>query len=281
MKFWLATAFLETDQVLPIVQAADKCGYDAVATPDHLFYVEDNEKPYPYTEDGTPPFDASTPWPDPWVISAAMAAVTTNIRFTTNIYVAPLRDLFTVAKLVSTAAVVSGGRVALGAAAGWCKEEFDQTGQSFEGRGKRLEEMVEALRTIWRGGMVEHHGTFFDFGPLSMAPVPPAIPIYLGGESELALRRAARLGDGWIGLQYRPDDAFEIVERIQRYRREAGTADAPFEMVFGLRARPDPDLYRRLEDSGVTALLTAPWMAANSLAERVAAVEHYARLVMG
>ena len=281
MKLWLTTAFRETEHVLPVVQAADRAGYDTVTIPDHLFYTPDTGTPYPYTDDGAPPFGPDTPWPDPWVLTAAMAATTQHIRFTTNIYVAPLRDLFTVAKLVSTAAVISGGRVALGTGAGWCRAEFEQTGQSFGDRGRRLDEMVDALRTIWRGGLVEHHGEHYDFGPLSMAPVPPPIPIYFGGESNAAISRAARIGDGWIGLQYRPDDVPDVVRRIRHARERAGTADTPFEVALALRARPSQELHERVEEMGVTALLTAPWMAASSLDDRITAVEQFAAVVGG
>src|SRR5439155_1740265 len=150
--------------------------------------------PYPYTPDGSPPFTPGTPWPDPWVLIGAMAAVTTRLRFMTNVYVAPARNPFLVAKQVGTAAVLSGDRVALGVGAGWMREEFEQLGQPFGDRGRRLDEMIEVVRALWRGGMVEHHGEHYDFHRLQMSPVPAApVPIYCGGQSRRAIERASRL----------------------------------------------------------------------------------------
>ena len=103
-----------------------------------------------------------------------MAAITTRIRFTTGVYVAPARDLITVAKQVGTAAVISSNRVNLGVGVGWCKEEFDATGQDFHTRGKRLDDMIPALRALWGGGWVEYHGPHYDVPALRMEPSPTA-----------------------------------------------------------------------------------------------------------
>ena len=104
-------------------------------------------------------------------------------------------------------------------------------GQHFERRGARMEEQVEVLRALWRGGMVGHHGEFYDFEPVEMSPAPThPVPILVGGHSEVALRRAARIGDGWMGTYYTLDDLRGYVERLQGYRREYGTEDRPFEV---------------------------------------------------
>src|SRR6266545_3853700 len=282
MRFWHSVAFLDTVQALDIARAADAGGYEAITVSDHLFHPETLRSRYPMSETGRPFWAADTCWPDPWVLIGAMAAVTTTVRFTTGVYVAAARDLFTVAKLVSTAAVVSGDRVALGVGAGWCEEEFEQTGQDFASRGPRLAEMIPVLRELWSGGVVEHHGTHFDFAPLRLSPVPERpIPVYLGGESDVALRRAARLADGWIGGAYTKDAAEAILDRLRHHLAEAGRADEPFEVALGLLAKPDPDLYRRYEDKGVTAMMCAPWMYAPdaSLASRIGEIERFAETV--
>jgi len=288
MKFWNAVAFLRTEQLLAVARAADACGYDALALSDHIFYAEQLDSPYPYTADGRPFWKPDTDWPDPWVTIGALAAVTERIRLATNVYVAPARDLFTVAKLVSTAAVLSHGRVVLGVGAGWCAEEFAQLGQDFARRGRRLDAMVGALRALWAGGPVEWHDEFFDFAPLRISPVPGApVPIHVGGDSEPALRRAARLGDGWIGNRfYTADEADAVLARLHRHRADAGRLDADFEITLALAVEPDPAVYRRYEDQGVTAVLCAPWMAsptnghASKLAARIAAIEEFANRVI-
>ncbi|MFD0855660.1 TIGR03619 family F420-dependent LLM class oxidoreductase, partial [Actinomadura adrarensis] len=192
MEFWVGASFAETREYVPMAQAADRLGYAAIALSDHFFYT-DYKASYPYSDKGGPPYKPGTHWPDVWVTVGAMAAVTERVRFASNVYIAPARDLFTVAKSVSTAAVLSGDRTILGLGVGWCEDEFVQTGQDFRTRGKRLDEMIPVLQELWKGGTVEHHGTFFDFDPLSIAPVPAKpIPLYFGGDSDAALRRTAR-----------------------------------------------------------------------------------------
>jgi probable F420-dependent oxidoreductase len=283
MKFWQSMAFLDTGQALDVARAVEQCGYDAVTVSDHLFHPETLRSHYPMSPTGEPFWGPETEWPDPWVLIGAMAAVTSTLRFTTGVYVAAARDLFTVAKLVSTAAVVSGGRVSLGVAAGWCREEFEQTGQDFASRGRRTAEMIPVLRELWGGGVIEHHGTYYDFEPLRISPVPDQpVPVYLGGESETALRRAATLADGWVGGAYTEDDADAILTRLRHHLDAAGRADEPFEVALALLATPDPDRYRRYADKGVTALLCAPWMRAKqpTLSARVAEIERFAETVL-
>ncbi|MEY2469315.1 MAG: hypothetical protein QOF21_2013 [Actinomycetota bacterium] len=283
MKFWLALAFVETDQTLALARAADAAGYHGITVSDHLFAPQTRRSDYPYSPDGAPPFTDETAWPDPWVLISAMAAVTENICFTTNVYVAPLRELFTVAKLVSTAAVLSGNRVSMGAAPGWCEEEFDQVGQAFKGRGARLEEMIDALRKLWAGGWVEHHGKHLDFEPLRIEPVPSApVPIYIGGHSERALSRAARIGDGWIGNAYSPDEAEHYLGLMRDQLKAADRLDDPnFEVIIALKARPTPELHDHVASLGATGLLCAPWMMAEKLDDRVAAIDGFAKHLWG
>lgn len=261
MKFWQSVAFLPARQVLEVARVSDETGYHGITMSDHVVHPEKLASAYPYSEDGAPPFAPSTPWPDVWVTTAAMAAVTQRLRFTTNIFVAPVRNPFLLAKAVATAADLSGGRVSIGLSAGWMREEFELLGQPFDRRGARLDEMIEVLRLLWTGDMVEHHGDHYDFDRLQMSPAPPGpIPIYGGGHSEAALRRAARI-DGWVGNAYLPDDAAGILGRLHDHRRAAGTDDRHgYEIILGLIAWPDADLCRRFADLGVTGLLCAPWL---------------------
>lgn len=265
MKFWPSVAFVEVDELHDVARTADECGYHGMMVSDHLVFPDQLTSPYPYSADGRPAWDGSTPWPDPWVLIASLGAVTTNLRFATNIFVAASRNPVAVAKAVGTAAVLTGGRVALGAGAGWMREEFDLMGTDFSTRGRRLNELVEVLRTLWGPGMVEWHGEHYDVPRLQMSPAPPApVPIWIGGHSDAALLRAAR-NDGWIGNAYAPAEAERHLERLREARRRAGTLDRDdFEIILGLAALPDLDLYRHMEDLGVTGLLCAPWIASRS-----------------
>lgn len=258
MKFCQALSFTETSQLVPLARVCEDVGFEMAFVSDHLFVPEKLRSRYPYSEDGKPPFGPETEFPEAWAAISAMATATRRLRFTTAIYVAPLRHPLEVAKSVATAAALSGGRVALGAGAGWLEEEFAQLSQEFRSRGRRLDEMIEILRAVWAGGMVEHHGRYYDFERLQMSPTPPGpVPIYIGGASAAALRRAAR-NDGWIGTGNDPTELPAIAGELARLRREAGRAGEPFEVLAALTAPPDLDLFRRLEDAGVTAVVNYP-----------------------
>ncbi|WP_113701302.1 LLM class flavin-dependent oxidoreductase, partial [Nonomuraea lactucae] len=188
MRFWLGASFADTDQFVELAKVAERCGFDTLTLSDHLFYA-DFASPYPYSKSGRPRWDARTHWPDVWVTIGAMAAVTSRLRFSPNVYIAPARDLFTVAKQVSTAAVLSGDRVTFGVGVGWCKEEFTATGQDFHTRGRRLDAMLPVLRELWSGRAVTLDG----LPELSIAPTPARpVPVLVGGDSPAALGRAAR-----------------------------------------------------------------------------------------
>ena len=260
MQFGVPVAFTPLEQYLPLARAADDAGYGFLATPDHVVNHETKTSAYPYTKDGAPRYEPFTPWSDPWVAIGAMAAVTERLRFLTNVYVLPMRPPFAVAKTVATAAVLSGNRVALGVGMGWNADEFALMEQPFRQRGKRADEMLEVLAKLWAGGWVEHHGEFYAFDRVEMAPSPTErIPVYVGGLSEAALRRAAR-HDGWISDLHRSDELVDICATLHRYRTELGRAGEPFAVVGSSKDAVALDDYRRLSDGGVTHLLTMPWV---------------------
>lgn len=264
MRFHQAITFLPLDSAMDLSVASDRLGYSGIYLSDHLFNPRDLASRYTYSTapDGAPFWEKETAWPDPMCLISALSSVTTNLLFTTGIYIAPVRDLITVAKSVGTAAVLSGNRVRLGVGVGWCEEEYIQTGQAFHNRGKRLDDMIPALRALWQGGWVEYHGTHYDVPACQMNPSPTEpVPIIGGGDSPAALRRAAALCDGWVNAgAVAADEALEQVVRIKEALGRAGRDDEPFSIYLAVRAVPDLDLYRRLEDAGVTDLLCAPWM---------------------
>ncbi len=262
VKFTNALIGARPEHYLELARASEAAGFDSVTLSDHVFSPGTVESAYPYTPDGKPRLLAEEDWLDPWVTIGAMAAVTTTLRFMTNVYILPLRNPFVVAKAVSTAAVLSNDRLSLGVGAGWMREEFDQLEQPFSGRGKRMNEMIDVLRTLWSGGMVEYHGEIYDFDPLEMRPVPSRpVPIIIGGHSDAALARAARRGDGWIGVEYSVDDLLAHCGRLGEMRADAGRADEPFEIYASPLAAPTSDLLGTLADAGVTSVLTSPTMA--------------------
>ena len=261
MKFVVSFAFSSSEHLVDMARAADEAGFDSIAMSDHVVHPEKIKSPYPYTRDGSTRWEPFTDWPDCWVAVGAMAAVTRQVRFVTGVYVLPMRNPFLVAKAVGTAAVLSHDRVALGIGAGWMEDEFDLMQQPFAQRGRRMDEMIAVMRLLWGGGMVEHHGEFYDFDRLEMSPVPKAeIPIYVGGISEPALKRAARVGDGWISDLHSSDELRDIVARLRTYRADSARAGRPFSVLAAASDAFDLDGYRRLADAGVTHVMTMPWI---------------------
>ncbi len=260
MQFWSGTAFMTATDSVAVAPLLDEAGYDGIVTSDHMIYPRELSSPYPDSPNGKPPWQPDNSWPDAWVLTGAMAAVTRRVRFANAIYIAPARPLLEVARLVATAADVSGGRVSLAAGVGWMREEYELMGQDFTTRGKRLDEMVPALRALWKGGWMSWSGTYYQVPEMMIEPHPPEpVPILCGGESEAALRRAARLCDGWVGYAYSWDVAVGYAQRLKALRREYGRDDEPFDILLALLEPPSVDLYRRAEDAGITQVMVRPW----------------------
>jgi probable F420-dependent oxidoreductase len=261
MKFVTSLAFSPTPHLCAIARAAEEADFDAVGISDHVVHPEKIGTPYPYTPDGAPRWEPFTEWPDPWVAIGAMAAVTERLRFFTSIYVLPMRNPFLVAKTIATAAVLSDNRVALGIGSGWMREEFDLMQQPFRRRGKRMDEMIAVMRLLWSGGMVEHHGELYDFDRLEMTPSPSQpIPIYVGGISDRALRRAATTADGWISDLHTTAELEPFLAKLRAYRADSPRANDDFHTIVSVSDAYDLDGYRRLAETGVTHMQTMPWI---------------------
>ena len=270
MKFVLSTSFSTVSHLTAIAPVADSHGWHAMSFSDHVVNPENISTPYPYTDDGSRRWPAFTDWPDPWVMIGALATITEKLRFTNNIFVLPMRNPYLVAKAISTAAIVSGNRVTPAFGVGWSRDEFELMQQDFHTRGKRTDEMLEIMRLLWTGEMVEYQGEHYQFGPMEMNPAPEEyIPIWIGGISDPAMRRAARLADGWVTDLQTSADIIESIERISAWRREYGRENTAFEIMATPSDAWDVDGYRRLEDAGVTHILTMPWPFYHGDSERL------------
>ena len=259
MKFYVSSAFLDTREIIEIARAADDLGYDGIAIPDHVVNLENLDTPYPYTKDGQRRWQPFTDWPDPWVLVGALAQVTTRLRFVTTVYIPAMRNPYSAAKAIGTAAVLASGRVELGIGVGWCREEFALMGERFDARGRRTDEIIRLMRALWTPGWTEFDGEFYPTPRLEMEPTPPPIPVYAGGLSDAALRRAAR-NDGWIGDLINTDHAIEAVGRVRELRAEAGLTMDDFTVITPLTDAFTPAHYQRAADAGITGIITMPWM---------------------
>ncbi|HEX4220247.1 MAG TPA: LLM class F420-dependent oxidoreductase [Acidimicrobiales bacterium] len=264
MKFGLPFFGLSPRHYASVARAAEDNGFESVWMPEHLVIPAEMPATYPYTESGFPPITPETPLYDPWVVLGSVASATETIRLATNVFILPLRHPIATARSVVTLDRLSGGRVTLGAGVGWLEGEFDIVGQSFADRGRRMDEIMGLLRELWTGETVEHHGEFYDVGPLTFSPKAlqkPSIPIEIGGASAAALRRAGQLGDGWIEIGCKDlDELAAKMDVIREHRRQSGRQDLPFEFTAGVGT--DLDTIRRAQELGVTRIVAGA-MAVN------------------
>jgi len=242
--------------LVPIARHADELGYESLWLGEHLLFPVKIASTYPYDASVGPPL-TTTPLFDPLITFAYIAAQTKRIQMGTSIYIAPLRHPIVVAKLVATLDALSGGRFILGTGVGWQKEEFDAIEAHWEHRGSRLEEMIEIMRRLWTEQRIVHSGKYYHFEETGFEPKPARapVPILMGGETPVALKRAAQLGDGWFGLRHNPESAAAIIKRLRDLRSRNG----PFEITIeAAPAPPTLDDIRRFRDAGVDRLIFNP-----------------------
>ena len=244
--------FEPLDQMLEIARIAESCGYEGLALADHVAVPERFASVHP---SGQNPFTAESSFPDPFVSIAAMAAVTSRLRFMSYVYVLPMREPLGVAKQVGTVAAMFPGRVVFGVGAGWLTEEVELLGVDPRSRGRRMDDMLALITDLWAdGGADAGDGTRVGMFPV---PVPPP-PIRVGGKSDAALRRAVR-HDGWLGMNYDLDEVDRLLARLRVLRDEAGDDRTDFDVFVIPNAEPTPELLERLASQGVTSTMVMPW----------------------
>jgi len=262
MQFALLLGFSHYRDFPALAQAAEEAGFNSVCMPDSLFYPKTSESKYPYNDTETVrQYIDSSPFIEPFIAMATMAAVTARIRFYPSVLKVPVRQPLVLAKLLTSLAVVSNGRVALGAGLSPWKEDFTYNGVPFERRGALMDECIAIIRGVMTGEYFEYHSENYDFGPLKMNPVPEnPVPILIGGHAAPALKRAARIGDGWISANSDYDSLSKLIAELNGYRESCGTAGREdFEIhVIDSNARSVAD-FQRLEALGATEAALVAW----------------------
>lgn len=286
MRFSYAESMCDPSHYLPLAKAADEAGWTSFIVPDSICYPEVSDSKYPYTPDGDRHFLEDKPFLEPFSLIPAMAAVTTRLRFATFVVKLPIRQPVLVAKSAASVAVLSGNRFGFGVGTSPWIEDFQVCGQDWSSRGKRMDEMIAIIRGLTGGGFFEFHGRHYDVPSIKTCPVPTApIPILIGGHSEAALRRAARLGDGWMHAG--SGDLEQLIRRLTELRREYGREREPFEIhAISLEAYTD-DGVRRLQDLGVTDVIVGfrnPYVEpidSQTLEQKIELLRGYADRVIG
>ena len=283
MKIGVTIFGLQPADILPVARKADELGYDLLLVAEHLATPVNIPSTYPYSDSGEPPFTNATPWFDPIGVLTFMAAATKRIRLGTSIYILPLRHPISIARAVTTLDVLSNGRTLLGVGVGWMRDEFEAVDQGFDNRGKRTLEIVEILKRLWTQETIEFKGEHYSFQPVTFYPKTvqkPHPPIHFGGETQLVLRRSARIGDGWLGMQHTPESAKERVGELNELRRGYGREKEPFEITVGTSVPPTVDNLRKFEEAGVHGVRTAVWERGAPLPDMLAGLERFADQVM-
>ncbi len=261
MRFTLNVTMLDPAQYVPIAQEAEKCGFYAVSVPDSIFYPEEAIGEYPYHEGRE--FLEDKPFVEPLVAIAAMAASTSTLHFSTFVIKLAIRDALINAKTALSTAVMSNNRLTLGVGISPWIDDFKYCNVPLGGRGKRMDEMIEILRGVSSGEYFEYHGEHFDFPRIKMCPVPTQpLRITVGGHSPLALRRAARLGDGWVAANVTREEMRGLLGVLDGYRKEFGSDKREDYIVQGMLSDIDvfdPAGYREGEDMGLTDCTISPW----------------------
>lgn len=226
---------------------AERVGFDSVWVTDHIVLPRSREAQYPHNDSGHFPYTWDQDIHEPVSLMAALAQATSRVEIGTAVLVIPYRHPLLLAKMLATIDQIAGGRVILGAGVGWLRDEFDALGigDLFEHRGSVTEDWLAAMRTAWTAPeAAEHHGRFVGFDPVGTRPQPPRaghVPVWIGGKGERALRRAARLGDGYFAISSDPDTLSREVARLRQVAEDHGRdpAQLTVALIDGIVVTPN------------------------------------------
>jgi probable F420-dependent oxidoreductase len=264
VKFILALNAIgtRTEELVPLAQAAEGAGFDGVMLGDHVVMAATIRAEASYTRDGKSPMGFETGWPECLSAMAFLLGATSRLRVISSVLVLPMRNPLIVAKSVQTMAIMSGGRVVLGVGSGWMAEEFAALGAPFAGRGARTGEAIQIIRRLGTEGTAEWRSAHYDIPRLSGYPTPERpVPIYVGGEAEPALRRAAHLGDGYLSVLRTRASPKKRLARLNELREAAGRADQPFEFIGVPADAHTPEDFAALQSDGIGACAVMAWQA--------------------
>ena len=265
MKFALAFAntgpYAAPEGATAIGRAAEDAGFESVWTVEHVVVPKDYASPYPYAPGGKMPGGDDFDIPDPLIWLTWVGAHTTTLKLGTGILILPQRNPVVLAKEVATLDVMSGGRVLLGVGIGWLEEEFDVIGVPFADRARRTEEYVEAMRALWSQDLPTFAGETVNFTDAISRPFPVdrRVPVFIGGHTPAAARRAGRIGDGFFPGK---GDLPSLLDEMRRAADEAGRDPSAIEVTWSgasLLGDGDPaEEVERLAALGVTRLVLPP-----------------------
>jgi len=270
MKFGLAAhlfqGFIDNpDWVKAFVQTIEKAGAESVWVSEHPVVAPDHKPLYTYSRSGRPGFTPGITFPSPLEWLSYCAAVSNTLKLVTGVLLLPLHSPIIVAKRIATLDRLSKGRVILGVGLGWQIEEFESVGVPYGERGRRMDEMIPALRVLWRDSPASFAGKYYKFTNVDcdVKPVQPGGPkIMVGGSTTAAAERAARLGDAYYPYAIGPDEYASLIETLRAKAKQLGRNPAEIELTAapafwreGGGKSLDLGLARAYAQSGVSRLL--------------------------
>jgi len=282
MRFSYQVGMCEPDHYLPLARAAEAAGFHGISVPDSICYPREASSRYPYNKDGSREFLESIPFVESLISVAAMAAVTETIEFATFVYKFAVRQAPVVAKQVQGIQVLSGNRFVFGVGISPWEEDFAICDVPWEKRGQRLDEQIEIFRGLETGEFFGYEGEVHKMPANKMNPVPSRpTPILIGGHAEPALKRAARVGDGWMCAGADMAQLTSYIKRINQLREEYGTADKPFRIFTTGQDAFTKEGIAALEEIGITDVIIGfrnvyEMEPDKPLAEKIAMLEWYA-----
>jgi probable F420-dependent oxidoreductase len=263
MEFGIAFAnigpFAQPEPAAEFARVAEEVGIESLWTVEHVVVPSGYESQYPYDPSGKMPGGEDFPIPDPLVWLTWVAAATSTIRLATGILILPQRNPVVLAKELATLDHLSGGRVELGIGVGWLEEEFDALGIPFAERGRRTDDHVAALRALWGEEKATFHGEFTSFTDCISRPRPTrgTIPIHVGGHTDIAARRAGRLGDGFFPGRGEAPELARLFDVVRATAVEHGRDPDAIELSAGAAAfgRGAVDAVKEMADIGVSRIM--------------------------
>lgn len=282
MKFGVNLVPVKPTQLGEVARLAEDLGFESLWVGEHVAVPHESSGGYP---GGRPPFKPDSHFVEPFSTLAYLSGITHRVRLGTGVAIFPIRSPIHLARQIATVDVVSGGRLSLGIGVGWLRDEFEIAQAPWDARGARLDECLEVLDVLFNDERPRHRGTFYDIPEIGFEPKPlqrPHPPFLIGGTSPAALRRAARVGDGWYGGGGTPEQAREVTTRLGQLRAELGrVGDFEITMLLGWGAGFDPDLTAAYESAGVHRLVVTPWERSSMAVDGLAAFAKSAGLNAG
>ncbi|MFK7898201.1 MAG: TIGR03619 family F420-dependent LLM class oxidoreductase [Myxococcota bacterium] len=258
MRFAYHATMCNPEYYLPLAIAAEEAGFDTFTLPDSICYPEESDSKYPYNGTGDREFLDGVPFLEPFSLIPAMGAVTTKLHFSTSVMKLAIRQPVVVAKSLTSIGVLTNNRFTFGVGISPWPDDFAACQIPWERRGKRMDEMIDIVKGLMTGDYFSYEGEIFQIDSMKVTPAPTKpVPILIGGHSKAALRRAARVADGFIHAGGSFEDLKGTIDQIDAFRKDFGRDKEPFEYQSMSAEAFSPDGVKRLEDIGVQEAIVA------------------------